>query len=133
VAPAPSPMDRFYAELPARYRAVARALRAAIRAEAPDLRETIKWNNPFWVGRADVLCLQCFPDHVNLGFLRGAELADRFPSVEGSGRRMRHLKVPDRATARSPRVRRMVRAAAALDRRTARGSRPEPGAATDPP
>ena len=107
-------VDKLFRTLPRSYAATAHALRAVVRAEAPALRETVKWNNPFWVGRADVLCLQCYDDHVNLGVLRGAELAATFPQLEGSGRSMRHVKVATPAAARSPSVASIVRAAARL-------------------
>lgn len=108
-------LDRLFAGLPPVYAGVARTLRSVIRAEAPALTETIKWNNPFWVGREDVLCLQCYADHVNLGVLQGAKLADQFPELEGTGKEMRHVKVPSPQVARSGNVRRLVRAAVALD------------------
>jgi len=108
--------DRLFRDMPPSYRPIAEALRATIAAEAPELRRRAKWNNPFWVGASDVLCLQCYPDHVNLGFLRGAELAARHPEIQGTGRAMRHLRIGSVAHARSTRVRRLVRAAVALDR-----------------
>ncbi len=108
-------VDALFRELPDSYRSIAEELRATIRSEAPDLREVVKWNNPFWVGRSNVICLQCYPDHVNLGFLRGAEIVDRFPQLEGTGKGMRHVKIRAAAVARSPAVRAMIRAAARLD------------------
>ncbi|HTW54988.1 MAG TPA: DUF1801 domain-containing protein [Thermoplasmata archaeon] len=119
-------LDPLFRELPESYRAIAVALRAAVRAAAPTLAERVKWNNPFWVGASDVVCLQCYPDHVNLGFLRGAELARAHPELEGTGRAMRHLRVASVADARSERVRRLIRAAVALDR-TARPRAARPG------
>ncbi len=110
-----SEVDALYRDLPDSYRAVAEALRETVQDAAPRLRETVKWNNPFWVGRKDVLCLQCFPDHVNLGVLRGAGLARRFPRLEGTGKGMRHLKVRSVSEARSPAVRNLVRAAVKAD------------------
>lgn len=112
-------VDRLFDGLPPAYSHIAVALRKTIREEAPDLEEAVKWNNPFWVGRRDVLCLQCYPDHVNLGVLRGAELVAQFPELEGTGKAMRHLKVVTVERAGSGPVRRLVRAAAALDRREA--------------
>ena len=112
------PVDRLFGELPRAYASVAAALRKTIREEAPTLREAVKWNNPFWVGRRDVLCLQCYPDHVNLGVLRGAELAAEFPELEGTGKGMRHVKIATVACAGSGPLRRLVRAAVALDGRT---------------
>ncbi len=115
----PKEFDRLFEELPASYREIATDLRDAIRAEAPGLREAIKWNSPFWIGEKDILCLQCYDDHVNLGLLQGADLADAFPEIEGTGRRMRHVKVRDRPSARSPSLRRLIRAAVEHDRRSA--------------
>jgi hypothetical protein len=109
-------VEGIYRDLPPEYASIARALRATIRSVAPSLTEVVKWNNPFWVGRKDVLCLQCFPDHVNLGVMQGAGLADRFPEIEGTGKAMRHVKVESVGQARSATVRRIVRAAVALDR-----------------
>jgi len=116
--PDKSSFDRIFLELPKSYTAVAQTLRETIDDEAPDLQKKVKWNSPFWVGHRDVVCLQCYPDHVNLGFLRGAELAPSFPELEGTGKAMRHLKVPSVTTARSSSVRRIIRAAVALDART---------------
>jgi hypothetical protein len=113
---APAAVDALFASLPEAYRPIAEALRASIRAAGPHLLEAVKWNNPFWVGDGDVLCLQCYDDHVNLGVMRGAELAPRFSRIEGTGRAMRHVKVATPAEARSGEVTRIVRAAIALDR-----------------
>ncbi len=108
-------VDRLFRGLPRSYAGIAAALRATIRSEAPHLVETVKWNNPFWTGRGGVLALQCFPDHANLAFLRGAELAATHPEVVGTGRAMRHVKVPTVTEARSKRVRELIRAAVELD------------------
>lgn len=93
------------------------ALRASIRGEAPHLTEAVKWNSPFWIGHGDVLALQCYPDHVNLGFLRGAELAAGHPQLEGTGKAMRHVKVRSVADARAAELRALIRAAVELDAR----------------
>jgi hypothetical protein len=112
---ADSKFEAVFREMPRSYASIARTLRHTLRQSAPSLVERVKWNQPFWVGRADVLCFQCSPDHLNLGILRGAELVDRFPGLEGTGKSMRHLKVRSVAEARSPTLRRLVRAAVALD------------------
>lgn len=77
----------------------------------------MKWGNPFWVGKRDVLCLPCYPDHVNFGVMQGAELASRFPRIEGTGKSMRHVKVRSVKDARSAEIAEIVRAADELDRR----------------
>ncbi len=116
--PGSNRVDRILRDLPTSYAAIAAALRATIRKEAPGLVEAVKWNNPFWRGREDVVCLQCYPHHVNLAFLRGAELARTHPEIEGTGKAMRHVKVASIAAANSETVRGLIRAAVELDRKT---------------
>lgn len=123
-SPRTDPFDQLFRELPASYRAVAVSLRATIRGLGPGLVERVKWNNPFWIGNDDVLCLQCFPDHVNLGFLRGADLAAAHPEIRGTGKSMRHFPVRTLAEARSSLVKTLVRAAIELDRSSTARARP---------
>lgn len=102
--------------LPSGYGPIAWALRRTIRSVAPSPQERVKRNNPFWMGAQDVLCLQCFPVHVNLGVLSVAELTTLYPQLEGTGKMMPHVKVRSAAVARSPELKRVICAAAALDR-----------------
>jgi hypothetical protein len=96
-------------------RSVADALRGVIRAEGPDLAEDVKWNAPSWGGQALVFCLMVYDKAVHLGLFRGAELAAKHPLVVGTGKSLRHVKVPTPAFARTKEVRAIVRAAIALD------------------
>jgi len=57
---------------------------------------------------------------VNLGFFQGASLPDNERLLEGTGARMRHIKVSDIVTADSPAVRTLIEAARD-ERRTANG------------
>ena len=110
-------IDAIVAGLPREMGSIARELRKAIRSAAPELEECVKWNAPNWRGRALVLCLMVYPDHLNLGLWRGAELASSFPMVEGTGKSLRHVKVKSLAQARSAGIRALVLAAVELDRR----------------
>jgi hypothetical protein len=103
------------AELEAEPRAVAEALRALVRATAPTLRESLKWGNPVWTGRGNVICIMLFPRHVNLGFFFGARLSSKYPQLEGTGKGMRHVKVPTPRDARNPVLPRVIRDAVRLD------------------
>ena len=53
---------------------------------------------------------------MNLGFYHGAMLPDPDGLLDGTGKRLRHVKIRDVATAKSPAVARLLRAAIA-DRR----------------
>lgn len=121
-----SEVDRLFRSLPVGYREIALALRERIRTVAPGLVERVKWNNPFWCGTGDVLCLQCYPDHVNLGFLRGAELAAQYPMLEGTGRSMRHVRIGSMEDAGAAPLDPLLRAAVALDARTPTSARKPP-------
>ncbi len=109
-------LARVIAEAPPALRSISARLREVIREEAPSVREAVKWGAPTWSGRRLALCLMIYPNHVNLGFFQGARLADRFPEIVGTGRALRHARIPSLEVAGSETVRRMVRAAMDLDR-----------------
>lgn len=120
-------LDAVIAELDPKRRAVAKALRATIRREAPDLAEDVKWNAPVWSRRKMIFCLQVYDDFVHLGVMRGAEIAKDHPAIVGTGAAMRHVEVPTPSDADTPELRAIVRAAIALDatpppKRTVRAS-----------
>jgi hypothetical protein len=98
---------------------LALALRAVVLEEAPELIERIFRNHAsaLWFGlgpRMDdmALYIAMASRHVNLGFCRGASLADPDGVLEGSGRVMRHLKFRTERDLERPFVRPLIRAAA---------------------
>jgi hypothetical protein len=108
-------LEAVFEKLPKEQRAVADALRRAIRLEAPSLTEDVKWRSPVWGGRTLVFCLMIYEAHINLGFWRGAELASRHPSIEGTGKSLRHIKVHAPGDAKLASVRSAIRDAVRLD------------------
>jgi hypothetical protein len=108
-------VDEIVSELPTASRPIARALCRLVRVAAPELRETVKWNQPSWTGHGNVVGLMLYPNQVHLAVFRGAELAERFPEIVGTGKSLRHVVVPDVRSARRPRLRAIIRAAVALD------------------
>ena len=92
-----------------------KALRALVNREAPELREGVKWGNPVWTGQENCVCIMLYDDHVNLGFFRGAELAEKFPRLEGTGKGLRHVKILSLEDTRSPDLLPILRAAVELD------------------
>ena len=69
------------------------ALRAVILDADPGLRESIKWGNPTYEKKGKVCYLAAGKGYVSLGFFDGASLTDPTGRIEGTGKRMRHLKV----------------------------------------
>jgi len=59
-----------------------------------DVRELLHDGHPTaCVGDAAFGYVNAFKDHVNVGFFRGAEIADPNILLEGTGRLMRHVKL----------------------------------------
>jgi hypothetical protein len=110
-------IDAIFADLPAELGTIAGELRRTIHAVAPRLQECVKWNAPHWMGRKLVLNFMVYPDHLSLGVWRGAELADSFRILEGTGKSLRHVKVKSVAQARSAEIRKIIEAACTLDAR----------------
>jgi hypothetical protein len=63
-----------------------------------DVRESLHDGHPTaCVGDAAFAYVNAFKAHVNVGFFRGAEIADPEGLLEGSGKSMRHVKLrPER-------------------------------------
>ncbi len=55
--------------------------------------------------------VNAFTHHVNIGFFYGAELQDPYRMLEGSGKRMRHIKVKPGAWTNEEGIRSMIKAA----------------------
>jgi hypothetical protein len=97
---------------------LALALREIVLEAAPDAVEQIYRNHAsaLWFGRGPkmqdmVLYIAMASTHVNLGFCRGASLADPDAVLEGAGKVMRHVKFRTEPDLRRPFVRAYLRAA----------------------
>jgi hypothetical protein len=69
-----------------------------MRACGDDVRELLHDGHPTaCVGDAAFAYVNAFTAHVNVGFFRGAEIADPHGLLEGAGKFMRHVKLrPER-------------------------------------
>src|SRR5437763_6703975 len=65
-----------------------------MRACGEDVRELLHDGHPTaCVADAAFAYVNAFKAHVNVGFFRGAEIADPAGLLEGAGKRMRHVKI----------------------------------------
>ena len=65
-----------------------------MRGRGDDVRELLHDGHPTaCVGDAAFAYVDAFTAHVNVGFFRGAELADPASMLEGTGKYMRHVKL----------------------------------------
>src|SRR5437868_12874884 len=74
--------------------AIARRWFGAMRDSGDDVRELLHDGHPTaCVGDAAFAYVNAFKAHVNVGFFRGAEIADPKSLLEGAGKFMRHVKL----------------------------------------
>jgi hypothetical protein len=96
--------------------AAARAVRAAVKAAMPDAVEQIDFGNGLLaLGRSRAmrdLLFAIIPHtaHVNLQLADGADLPNADGAIEGTGKRVRHVKVRSVEAATSPAVRAAIAA-----------------------
>jgi hypothetical protein len=109
-------VDRLLAGHTPELQAIERALRAAIRAEAPDLVEQVDFGNKLIAfGRSMkmrglLFAIIAHQTWVNLQLADGADLPDPDGVIEGTGKRIRHVKVRTVEAASSPPVVAAIRA-----------------------
>lgn len=91
-------VDKWLAEEPVELRSLAQPWFMRMRQCGKDVRELMHDGCPVaCVADAPFAYVNSFTNHVNVGFFYGAELDDPAGLLEGSGKRMRHVKVkPDR-------------------------------------
>ena len=86
-------VDSWISEQDPALRQIAESLRGIILGADPELRESIKWGNPVYERRGRICYLSATERYVSLGFFSGASLADPERRIEGTGKKMRHVKV----------------------------------------
>jgi len=92
--------------------AIAHQWFAVMRACGDDVRELLHDGHPTaCVGEAAFAYTNAFKAHVNVGFFRGAELADPHGLLEGTGKLMRHVKLRPGQSVDPAALQRLVHAA----------------------
>jgi len=72
---------------------IARKVRTIVRESAPQARESFKWAQPVYEMNGPFAYIKAFKSAVNFGFWRGADLRDPQGLLQGSGEKMRHVKL----------------------------------------
>jgi hypothetical protein len=98
---------------------VVRGLRSLVKKCAPATKETL---NAWGISTFEAPNPSCFymvgKNHVTLGFHYGTSLRDPGNLLEGTGKNMRHVKLPDAGSLKQNGLRELVRAAARLNGKT---------------
>ncbi len=99
-----------------RLRPLARELRRMFLEAAPNLRESIKWGNPFFEKKVRIFYIASQADkYVTLGLCQGALLPNPDGLIEGTGKRMRHVKVRSLEDLEAAALGRIIRQAVEMD------------------
>jgi hypothetical protein len=72
---------------------VASKVRQIVLEAAPDAVESIKWAQPVYETNGPFCYMKAFENSVNFGFWRGVELEDPKGLLQGTGEKMRHVKL----------------------------------------
>lgn len=85
-------IESWFDFMPQGQQATARELQAALLAAAPHLHQSVKSGNlVFALDNRHAFALMMHKGHAHFQVYRGAQLAARFPQLEGSGKGLRHL------------------------------------------
>lgn len=68
-------------------------LREIILEVSPEITESIKWAQPVYESKGPFSYIKAFKNAVNFGFWRGVDLKDPKGMLQGSGEKMRHIKI----------------------------------------
>ncbi len=105
----------FIASRPIEQREVIRKLRGLVRECLPEAHEMVYHEAlgyaPTQSPEDRIIYIASAKDHVTFGFFFGGNLSDPRHLLEGTGKRMRHVKVRDLAEAENPALAELVRAA----------------------
>lgn len=87
-------IDAWFRDRPGELGAIAQQWFERMRQAGPEVREVLHDGCPTaCVDEAAFAYVNVYKAHVNVGFFRGAELADPAGLLEGAGKMMRHVKL----------------------------------------
>jgi len=109
--------ESWLSELDPGLNGIAKALRKIVLEAVPDISEAIKWGNPTFEKNGKVCYLSANTGYISLGFFNGANLSDPEGKIEGTGKKMRHIKVRSLGDIKPEQYASWVREAVALNQR----------------
>lgn len=86
-------VDEYIAGLPKWQQEVVGSLRGLIKETEPEAQEAVKWSHPVFELNGPFAYVHAYKNHINFGFWRGVDLADPKGLLDGSGEKMRHVKL----------------------------------------
>ena len=86
-------VDEYIAGLEGWKADVVTCVRRILQGHAPEAKETIKWAQPVYESQGPFAYIKAHKNSVNFGFWRGVDLKDPKGLLQGSGDKMRHVKL----------------------------------------
>jgi len=86
-------VDQFVTSLASKNKKIVEQLRDIIRATIPEVVEEIKWGHPVYTYRGLLCYISPAKNYVSFGFFKGIKLSDPDDFLEGSGDKLRHIKI----------------------------------------
>ena len=108
--------DDWVADIDPKLRPLAQGLRRMFLEAAPDFRESIKWGKPCFEKKVRIFYIASQADkYVTLGLWQGALLPNPDGLIEGTGKRMRHVKIRSLEDLEAAALGRIIRQSVELD------------------
>ena len=108
-------VDEYIAGLKGWQQEVAAAIRAIVQEAAPEAKESLKWAQPVYEIGGPFAYIKAHSSSVNFGFWRGVDLTDPGGMLEGTGGKMRHVKLTGMGDIREQAFKDFVRQAIQLN------------------
>jgi hypothetical protein len=108
-------VDSYIAGLDESQAKIVANVRQIVRQAAPEATESFKWAQPVYETNGPFCYIKAFKNYVNFGFWRGVDLDDPQGLLQGTGEKMRHVKLADVADIDEPVFSSFVRQAVALN------------------
>jgi hypothetical protein len=86
-------VDAYIAQLGGLQAEIVSSVRQIVLEAAPEAKETIKWAQPVYEINGPFAYIKAFKSAVNFGFWRGSDLQDPGGLLQGTGEKMRHVKL----------------------------------------
>ncbi len=86
-------VDAYISQLEIWQAEIVSAVRNIILAAVPKAEEAIKWAQPVYSVNGPFAYIKAFKSSVNFGFWRGVDIDDPGGLLQGSGEKMRHVKL----------------------------------------
>ena len=89
----PLSVEQYLNSLPEKQQKLAKEIHNLILETSSEITQTLKWGYPCYAGAVDVCYLAGQTKHLNFGFYQGGLLPDPEKLLEGTGAKMRHIKI----------------------------------------